>query len=105
MLVKYLIVVDETRQNEVIKEFMDIYPELTKDIKRIKFPIGYLYCYIYVNLAHDMVQLLIQTNEHFDYDIQLPTYFDIKTIPLMHPALEANKRSTLDAVEKKDIPF
>lgn len=93
MTVKYLAIAHASRQNEVIKLFMDTFPDSVKDVSRCPFPIDKIYCYLYIDDYLESAQLIIRATPIKDAvpDCELVIYQDIETIPLMNKALADSK--------------
>lgn len=92
--VVYLVMAPDTRQNEVIQVFMQTFKNsYVCDVAPTKFPIGKLYCYIFINDQLNKAALRIRTLplDSLVEDVQITIYQDISTIPLMHSAIKASK--------------
>ena len=90
----YLVVAPDSRQNEVIKVFMDTFSgTYTCDVFRAVFPIKSIFCYIYLNDSKGVATLRIYDKPPLkvQHDLELTIYQDISTIPLIHPAIKASK--------------
>lgn len=94
MDVLYLVVAPGTRQDEVIKLFMETFPDSTKSIARCRFPLDKIYCYITVSKYLEYVDLTIKGYLKEDgriVDSQLTIYQDMVAIPLMNVAMAESK--------------
>lgn len=92
MTVKYLVKAHPTRQDDVIQLFLKTFPDSIKDVSRCQFPIGTLYCYLYVEDYLESAQLIILNHTlKTNLDCELTIYQDIETIPLMNKALADSK--------------
>ena len=93
MTVKYLVKAHPSRQDEVIKLFMKTFKDSLIDITRCKFPIGTLYCYLFIEDYLESAQLIIIDKPLVAtvIDCELTIYQDIETIPLMNKALADSK--------------
>lgn len=92
--VVYLVMAPDTRQDEVIQVFMQTFKDnYVCSIARMNFPIGKLFCYIYINdqLNKAVLKIRATSIDSLVEDVQLAVYQDIATIPLMHSAIKASK--------------
>lgn len=92
--VVYLVMAPDTRQNEVIQVFMQTFKDSYDcAVDRMSFPIGKLFCYIYINDQQNKALLRVRATpvDSLIEDVQLAIYQDIATIPLMHSAIKASK--------------
>lgn len=93
MTVKYLVKAHPSRQDEVIKLFVKTFPDSFKSVGRCPFPIGILYCYLYIDDYLESAELVIRDKPILDSKVEceLTIYQDIETIPLMNKALADSK--------------
>lgn len=94
MTVKYLVVAPAVRQPEVIKLFMETFPDSHRSVTRCPFPIDKIYCYLFVSDYLEAVELIIRAaplNDGLPIDTELVIYQDIVAIPLMNKALADSK--------------
>lgn len=95
MAVIYRIPVHQTRQDEAIRiaahTFKDC-PDIK--VKKSTYPLGRLTMYISVSKNMEVIRINLNANPNLKsagYILDLPTLADIKTIPLIHPAIQASQ--------------
>lgn len=95
MPVIYLAKALGSRQPEIIKLFMETFPDIDKYVHREPFPLNKIYCYIYYDCSMKHIRLYIHNKpvKEIIPDCELVLYQDIVTIPLMHNALVMSKQN------------
>lgn len=95
MSVIYLAKAQGSKQADVIKLFMDTFPDVAKYVQREPFPMNKVYCYISYDFSMESVRLYVHNKprENLEIDCELVLYQDIVTIPIMHPALVMSKQN------------
>lgn len=89
----YKVLAHDTKQNEVIATFMKTFSDTyTCDVDRLRFPIGTMHCYVFINDDVNKAVLIIRNEPYVNpVDVELVIYQDIITIPLMHSAIKASR--------------
>lgn len=87
----YYFTVPPTRQEDAIREFIRTFGKgYTININKASFPINNLHCYVMYQNNDTVVISFFESKPIVTVDLELQTYHDISTIPLMHNAIKAN---------------
>lgn len=87
----YYFTVPPARQEDAIREFIRTFGKgYTIDINKVSFPINTLHCYLMYQGNERVVLSFFESKPIVTVDLELQTYHDIPTIPLMHNAIKAN---------------
>lgn len=87
----YYFAVPPTRQEDAIREFIGTFGRShTIDINKVTFPISMLHCYVLYQNNNRVVLSFFESKPVVIVDLELQSYHDISTIPLMHNAIKAN---------------
>lgn len=87
----YYFTVPPTRQEDAIREFIGTFGKgYTININKASFPVNNLHCYLMYQSNDTVVISFFESKPIVTVDLELQTYHDIPTIPLMHNAIKAN---------------
>ena len=95
MAISYKIPVHQTRQDEAIRLAAHTFKDCPNiKVKKSTFSLGRLTMYITVSKNMEVIRINLDANPNLKsagYILDLPTLADIKTIPLIHPAIQASQ--------------